>query len=97
MPLVNQTARGVASISVMSAASLRSSLFSSSTTCCGAPSDGGGTKKRVPGPRPRWPAAAAGAAEVLAAVLAAAGHDPATVPAVTRAAATARRGMRPNG
>ena len=52
VPLVNHTARGKASISAISAASLRSWPFSNCRTCCGAPEDGGGTKNRVPCARP---------------------------------------------
>src|SRR5579863_4037068 len=91
VPLVNQTARGTVSISVMRAASLRSWACSSEMTCCGAPADGGGMKNRVPGVMPR--AAAAGTA-VLAAALAAGSTAPAATAADTATAAAAQRTMR---
>src|SRR5580700_1937199 len=90
VPLVNQTARGIVSISVMRAASLRSCAFSSEMTCCGAPADGGGTKSRVPGLIPRAAAAPAGPA-VLAAALAAGSTAPAATAADTATAADAQR------
>jgi hypothetical protein len=93
VPLVNQTARGIASVSAISAASLRSPLLTSCRICCGAPDDGGGTKNRVPEPKLRTLVLAAGAF-VLALALVTAANDPAAREIEMTAAADANRRAR---
>jgi hypothetical protein len=90
---LNQTARGIASVSAIRAASLRSWAFSNPAICCGAPEDGGGRKNRVPGLIVRAAALAAGAA-ALAAALEMGRTEPAARAADAATAADAHRNTR---
>src|SRR5579862_683929 len=90
VPLMNQTARGILSISVIRAASLASWRSRSCTICCVAAGEGEGTKNRVPGPKARETVAAAGAI-VAAWAPVATDSDAVAKEAVAAAAAAARR------